>query len=423
MKKVLMISYYWPPSGGPGVQRILKFCKYLPDFGWEPIVLTVKHGEFPSIDESLILESASIKVYYAKAISPYNLYKLFSKSKRIQTYQLSPKENEPIFNKFSRWIRYNMVIPDGRIGWYPDAVRVGLSIIKKEKIDLIFSSGPPHTSHLIGRKLTKGTGMKWTADFRDPWTDRFYYSESPRNRLTQWFDRVLEKKVLDDADRISVVSQGFFDQLDNHTPIKDKTKIIFNGFDEEDFKDMAIHNRGNDNFVISHIGTLSRSQNPILLFNAILSYSVKSSKNGICLRFIGSVHSEIKETINKLNLGNVVEFIEYVPHGDAIKHMIDSDALLIVIPDLPDNKGIIPGKLYEYLRSGTQIILIGNDNCNAADIVKSFGGFRINKNRPNLDIEKMNSMKLRREKSKLDLYSRRNQTKILSEIFSNCVNT
>ena len=118
-----------------------------------------------------------------------------------------------------------------------------------------------------------------------------------------------------------------------------------------------------------------------------------------------------------------MEFIEYVPQGDAIKHMIDSDALLIVIPDLPDNKGIIPGKLYEYLRSGTQIILIGNDNCNAADIVKSFDGFCINKNRPNLDIEKMNSMKLRREKSKLDLYSRRNQTKILSEIFSNCVNT
>ena len=194
MKKVLVISYYWPPSGGPGVQRVLKFCKYLPKFGWEPIVLTVKNGEFPSLDESLIIEAQSIRVHYAGALSPYALFKVFSNSKRIQTHQLSAQTNEPIFKRFARWVRYNMVVPDGRIGWYPGAVRLGLNILESEDIDLIFSSGPPHTSHLIARKLSENSGLKWTADFRDPWTDRFYYVESPRNRLIRWFDRILEKK-------------------------------------------------------------------------------------------------------------------------------------------------------------------------------------------------------------------------------------
>ena len=422
MKKVLVISYYWPPSGGPGVQRVLKFCKYLPKFGWEPIVLTVKNGEFPSLDESLIIEAQSIRVHYAGALSPYALFKVFSNSKRIQTHQLSAQKNEPIFKRFARWVRYNMVVPDGRIGWYPGAVRLGLNILESEDIDLIFSSGPPHTSHLIARKLSENSGLKWTADFRDPWTDRFYYVESPRNRLIRWFDRILEKKVLSKADQITIVSPGFSDQLDNRAPIKDKSKILFNGFDEEDFKEMPFPNNGNENIVISHIGSLSRSQNPILLFKAILSYCGEFSKNGISLRLIGSVHPEIKDTINKFKLDYLVEFIEYLPHADAIKHMMESDALLIVVPELPGNNGIIPGKLYEYLRSGSQIILIGNDNCDAADIVKSFGGFCINQNRPNLDIEKVTSKKIPREKYKLDQYSRRYQTEILSEIFSNCVN-
>ena len=140
------------------------------------------------------------------------------------------------------------------------------------------------------------------------------------------------------------------------------------------------------------------------------------------MRLIGSVHPEIKDTINKFKLDHLVEFIEYLPHADAIKHMMESDALLIVIPELPGNNGIIPGKLYEYLRSGSQIILIGNDNCDAADIVRSVGGFCINQNRPYLDIAKITSIKTPREKSKLDQYSRRYQTEILSEIFSNCVN-
>ena len=422
MKKVLVISYYWPPSGGPGVQRVLKFCKYLPKFGWEPIVLTVKNGEFPSLDESLIIEAQSIRVHYAGALSPYALFKVFSNSKRIQTHQLSAQTNEPIFKRFARWVRYNMVVPDGRIGWYPGAVRLGLNILESEDIDLIFSSGPPHTSHLIARKLSENSGLKWTADFRDPWTDRFYYVESPRNRLIRWFDRILEKKVLSKADQITVVSPGFFDQLDNRATIKDKSKILLNGFDEEDFKEMPFPNKGNENIVISHIGSLSRSQNPILLFKAILSYCGEFSKNGISLRLIGSVHPEIKDTINKFKLDHLVEFIEYLPHADAIKHMMESDALLIVVPELPGNNGIIPGKLYEYLRSGSQIILIGNDNCDAADIVKSFGGFCINQNRPYLDIGKVASKNILREKSKLDQYSRRYQTEILSEIFSNCVN-
>ena len=422
MKKVLVISYYWPPSGGPGVQRVLKFCKYLPEFGWEPIVLTVKNGEFPYRDESLLVDAESIKVYYAKAIAPYGLFKVFSRSERIPTHLLSPQENERIINRIARWVRYNMVVPDGRIGWYPGAVKLGLHILERENIDLIFSSGPPHTAHLIARKLSENSGLKWTADFRDPWTDRFYYVESPRCRLTKWLDGTLEKKILIKADRITVVSPGFCDQLNNHVPIKDKSDILFNGFDEEDFRDRSFHGRDNGKIVISHIGSLSKSQNPILLFQAIQSYYKKFSENRFRLRFIGSVHPAIKDTINEFKLNSMVEFINYLPHAEAIKHMMESDALLIVVPDLPGSEGIIPGKLYEYLRSGSHIILIGNDNCNAADIVTNFGGFCINQNQTDFKIERITSIRTNQNTSQLNQYSRRSQSERLSEIFSNCVN-
>ena len=198
MKKVLIITYYWPPSGGPGVQRVLKFCKYLPKYGWQPVILTVKDGEYPARDETLLSESIDMETHLSDAFSFYSIFNWITGNNSIPTHQLSKSKDDTLFTKFARWIRYNLVIPDGRIGWYSGAVKKGKELLDSQKFDLIFSSGPPHSVHLIGRKLAKVSHVKWVADFRDPWTDRFYYLENPRNSLTTWIDGLLEKKVLND---------------------------------------------------------------------------------------------------------------------------------------------------------------------------------------------------------------------------------
>ncbi|MBT4249005.1 group 1 glycosyl transferase, partial [bacterium] len=196
MKNVLIISYYWPPSGGGGVQRVLKFCKYLPDYGWNPIVLTVKDGEFPAFDNSLLEDVNDIVCYKIKGFSLYSIFKKFSGKKNVPTHQISPGNADNVIIRLARWIRFNLVIPDGRIGWYRGAIKAAKKIIHDNNIDMILTSGPPHSVHLIGNSLAKKTGIKWVTDFRDPWTDNFYYNENPRNFLITYLDNYLEKLVL-----------------------------------------------------------------------------------------------------------------------------------------------------------------------------------------------------------------------------------
>ena len=191
MKNVLIITYYWPPSGGGGVQRVLKFCKYLPDYGWNPVVLTVKDGEFPAFDNSLEEDANDIVCTKVKGFSFYSVFKKFSGKKNVPSYQISPGNDDNLITRLARWIRFNLIIPDGRIGWYSGAIKAAKKIINDNNIDMIFTSGPPHSVHLIGNTLAKKTGIKWVTDFRDPWVDSFYYVENPRNKIISFFDKVL----------------------------------------------------------------------------------------------------------------------------------------------------------------------------------------------------------------------------------------
>ena len=217
MKKVLIITYYWPPSGGAGVQRALKFAKYLPEFGWEPVILTVENPDSPVDDTSLLNDiPKGTKVYKTKSLEPFELYKKFAGKKsdsKIPNDVLLNKKNLSLKVRLAQWIRLNLFIPDAKIGWKKYAVKKGLEIIKTENIDLIFTTSPPQTVALIGRKLSKLCGVKWIADFRDPWMEIVYYQNVNRTKLTKVVDSSLEKKVMNNADTIITISYDIADLI------------------------------------------------------------------------------------------------------------------------------------------------------------------------------------------------------------------
>ena len=359
LKKVLVISYYWPPSGGPGVQRVLKFCKYLNKFGWEPIVLTVKDGDFPAKDYSLNEEAKTVKAYYAKSISFHRFYNWIAGKKTTPTHHLSSSTKDSIIVKLFRWIRNNLIVPDGRIGWYPNAVSKGDDIIKQNNIRVIFSSAPPYTVHLIAMKLSKKHSIPWVADFRDPWVDRFYNYENKRLWLTKLVDSSLEKRVINNASALTTVSKtisGYYEK---------PFSVIHNGYDEKDFT--SVNKKEKNTVVISHIGTMTKSQNPSMFFQSINELNLNQEKYRIDL--IGNIHPDIKSYIQNNKFDNFIKIKPYIPHKDAIRKMCDSNFLLLVIPNTKKNMGIVTGKLFEYIRSMRKIIMIGPPNSDAAKII------------------------------------------------------
>ena len=418
MKNVLIITYYWPPSGGGGVQRVLKFCKYLPDYGWNPVVLTVKDGEFPAFDNSLEEDANDIVCTKVKGFSFYSVFKKFSGKKNVPSYQISPGNDDNLITKLARWIRFNLIIPDGRIGWYGGAIKAAKKIIIENNIDMIFTSGPPHSVHLIGNSLAKKTGIKWVTDFRDPWVDSFYYVENPRNKIISFFDNYLEKLVLCNCNYLITVSNGVLSLLNKNKYIDGKSEVIYNGYDPDDFinkKRKKLSNR--ENIIISHIGTLSKSQNPKGLLNSVKNYNQLNNIKSILIKCIGSVHSSIKDYAIKNGLKQYLSIMPYVEHPLAINEMINSDILFVVIPDLEKNRGIITGKLFEYIASGTEIILIGKNNSEASNILMDLGYQHVYDINDEIDF---NSLLINNHKGQiaLDKISRIEQSKQLSQIFN-----
>ena len=422
MKNILVITYYWPPSGGAGVQRILKFCKYLPLYGWNPIVLTSADGDFPSIDKSLIADAKNIHVEQAAGFSFLKLFKKITGINQVPSHQLSSSQNETFFMKISRWIRYNMVIPDGRIGWYFASYKKAKKIINEQNIDLIFSSSPPHSIHLVSKKLSKTFKIPWVSDFRDPWMDRFYYQENPRNFFISYIDSLLEKSVLKNSDYVTIASPGFQKLLTFRYPLKNKSSVIFNGYDPEDFINIPLERTQNKAIInIGHIGSLSKSQNPKGLIKSLKAFNLNSLKVKVFFECIGSIHSDISAYANNYNLDNYFEIKPYLKHDLAIRKMCSFDFLILVIPETEKNEGIIPGKVFEYIASGVDIICIGNKKSNVSDLLRRLGYskfYTINEliNFSNIGLQS------KIVKKGIIKYSRKIQTKELAHIFNQVIN-
>ncbi|WKZ69404.1 MAG: glycosyltransferase family 4 protein [Melioribacteraceae bacterium] len=421
MKKVLIITYYWPPAGGPGVQRVLKFAKYLPDFSWQPIILTVENGEYPAIDESLLDDiPPGIKVYKTKSFEPFNLYKGITGQKgNIPTHVLNKSENESALQKLSKWIRANVFIPDARVGWIPTIVKEGKNIIEKEKPDLIFSSSPPHSLQIGAMKLAKQTGLKWVADFRDPWTDGFWQKELPRTRYAIKKDSKLERKVLQSSNAVITVSDSIAELLDkkNHNSYH----VIPNGYDEYDFANIV--KSKSEKFTIVYTGSLRKSQIPNKFLRSLSELNSNNAILNLELHFIGTVHPDAVNLVNEFNLNKLVKFYSYKPHNELIKCIINADMLLLSIPNTQNNEGILTGKLFEYIGSNNFILCIGPKNGDAAKIISELNcgiTFDFDEDTSKIVLEKYSQWEAgfsHTPEINSEQYTRKNLTKKLSSIF------
>ncbi len=361
MKKVLIITYYWPPSGGAGVQRWLKFSKYLPEYGWEPVILTVdeKLASYAQLDTTLQNEvSPQLQVVRTKTFEPYNLYKKISAKKEIPYGGFTNEKKISLTERFSRFVRGNLFIPDPRRGWKNYAVKSALQIIDEQNIDLIITTGPPHSVHLIGLALKRRRPVKWIADFRDPWTDIYYYNSLYHSDLAKRIDRSLESKVINRCDHLITVSHALKELLNRKVADRktDKISVITNGFDTTDFQNVQpvmAHK-----FTIAYTGTISKSYR-IEGFIEALSLLPNEVKEQLLIRFVGNLPDEIIDLFHRHNLSSQLEQIGYVPHQQAINYMAGASLLLMAIPDVPDNKVIITGKFFEYLAAKRPILVIG----------------------------------------------------------------
>lgn len=358
IKKILIITYYWPPAGGPGVQRWLKFVKYLPDFGYEPHVYIPENPTYPIIDEKLIAEVSSKAIIIKKKIrEPYRWASFFSKkdTQKISSGIIPSKKKQSLVAKFLLWIRGNLFIPDARIFWVKPSVEFLENYIQEHQIETIITSGPPHSLHLIGLELKEQLNVKWIADFRDPWTTIGYQKELMLTEKSEKKHKILEKKVLCSATKISVTSPSTkidFEKITNR-PIA----VITNGYDVEDVSKTLL----DEKFTLAHIGSFLSERNPRILWKALkeLVKEEPGFASDFRLKLIGKISQDVLDSIAEFKLSKYVDNLGYVSHQEAIMHQRKSQVLLLIEIDSEETRCIIPGKLFEYMVSERPIIAIG----------------------------------------------------------------
>ncbi len=373
--KILIITYYWPPSGGAGVQRWLKFSKYLPEFNFQPYILTVdpKYAQFPAYDNSLIEDiNPKVRVYTTKARNYFKA--LFWKKEGAGKKNSAPVKNTYTKSKFARFIRGNLFIPDPRKGWNGFAFRKAVELIEEQNIEIIITSGPPHSSHLIGRRLKrKYNKIKWIADFRDPWTDIYYYSDFYSLALSRKKDKKYEYSVLTEADKILTVGEGMKALLESKLdPGVNKIFVLPNGFDEDDFQNKRIKDKKRP-FTLTYSGSISERYPLESFLKAISGYINNNPGQKLSLSFVGQQSEGLIEQIKKYKLYDISTFVDYSSHMETINLIKASDMLLLIIPEHKHSNVIITGKIFEYMKSGNTILGIGPTEGDAAKILTDTG--------------------------------------------------
>ncbi len=432
-KKVLILTYYWPPGGGAGVQRWLKFSKYLREFNYEPVIYTAENPEYPSIDESLFKDvPVEIAVLKTRVWEPYNLYKRFTfqkKGHRINAGFLNKDKKKGLGERISVWIRGNWFIPDARKFWIKPSIRYLVSYLKDHPVSLLVSTGPPHSMHLIACGVAEKMKLPWVADFRDPWTKIDFYQELMLGPRADRKHRRLERKVLQTANLITAVSHDMkrqFEEMGFHN-----IRVIPNGFDPDDF-DSPVQNTDPE-FSLTHIGTIVPSRNPDTLWS-VLSELVKENKDlakDLVIRMIGAIDYSVTISLDEHNLGAWVQTVDYLPHQEAVGMLKRSQILLLLINNTPNAKGILTGKFFEYMNSGRPILAIGPTGGEAAHILKETGtgemvefSDRNNLKRLILDFySKYQGGTLKVNARGLNNYSRKSLTGRMTELFTEILTT
>jgi galactitol-specific phosphotransferase system IIB component len=367
--KVLIITYYWPPAGGPGVQRWLKFVKYLPEFDVEPIVYIPENPSYPLLDEKLLSDvSDKTVILKNKIFEPYALASFLSKNKtkKLGAGIITQKKKQSFIEKAMLWIRGNVFIPDARVFWVKPSVKYLKKYIQENNIETIITTGPPHSLHLIGLDLKKHLNINWIADFRDPWTTIGYHKELKLSKWASAKHKALEKEVLTTCDTILVTSpttKSEFERITNQL-----IEVITNGYDVEKIEKKSL----DEAFTLAHIGSFLSERNPQILWESLseLIQENEAFANHFKLKLIGAVSKEVIQSISDFNLDSFVQNLGYVSHEEAIIHQRSSQVLLLIEIDSDDTKCIIPGKLFEYMVSERPILAIGPKNSDFENIIK-----------------------------------------------------
>jgi glycosyltransferase involved in cell wall biosynthesis len=372
MKKVLIITYYWPPSGGGGVMRWLKMSKFLPELGWQPIIYTPKNPDPSVIDESLLKEIHPKIIELKTTIwEPYDVYRKLTGKKsgsKFKSGYISEASEGNWKSKLSVFVRGNFLIPDPRKFWINPSIKLLTNYLKENHVDLIISTGPPHSMHLIALGLKEKFDIPWIADFRDPWTDIDFYHKL---KLTKWADkkhRRLEKKVLEKANHIVTVSSGCAADLERIA--HRKIEVIYNGFDPTDYE--FAKPEPDKNFTISHFGAFNKDRNPASLWVALKQISENNAefKKLLRIELIGQTDESIINDIKKNNLSKNLVLTDHVPHKEGLIQLSKSQVLLLPLNNAPNVKGILPGKMFEYMALQRPILALGPTDADYAAILR-----------------------------------------------------
>ena len=361
MKRVLFITYFWPPSGKASLHWPLDIIRHLPKDEIEPVILTVEEETFTQKDESLVEKvDPNWTVIKSNALEPFDIYRKFigkKKSSKLNASETISLENKSITHKISLWIRLNLFVPDARVGWYFTAVKAAKMYIKKNKIDAVVSIGPPHSSQLIGLKLSKIFSIPHIPVFIDPWVDIIYYKNLKRSFITKKIDNHFEKSVLTNSRQVVFVTKSMEeDYIKKYDFLKDKSNVLYWGYDEDAFKNVKLSESKNNNKIIVHAGNMFAYQNPKNFWKQMKIENDNGNK--FIVKFIGSIDKEVLDYLHNIGLKDCIEIIGFVSYPQMIKQILDADAILVCASE-PRH---VPGKLFEALRTGNPIIAFGDNN-------------------------------------------------------------
>ena len=423
--KVVIVSYYWPPSGGSGVQRWMYFAKHLVENGIEPIIVTIHpdNAAYSTFDESLVKEVEHIKTHHTSGgfqiLKFYSFLKSGSTKKQIPVGDFGDKKKS-LFDKLSGYIRANYFIPDARVGWNVKAIPLVEKIIREDKIDFIITTGPPHSTHLIGLEIRKKFKIKWIADFRDPWTEVYYNNLFKRNKRSDLKDKTLEKTVLEKADIILTVGPSMQKMLASKLPGNEKKVYsILNGFDEE--KLSLIKGKRYPEFTIAHIGIWTLQQANTEIVEALKNILSKNPNWKIRFVLVGNIHPIIITNLSSID-NLILDYRGKVSHTESLQEMMNADLLLNCLADIPNSKLIISGKHMEYLATGNNMIVIGDKEGDAAELMKGNENTKMISPKDTEELIKSIVQFYQRDRAEpnynanMNQYSRKYTTKILADL-------
>lgn len=426
MKRLLIITYYWPPTGGSGVQRWVKFCKYLPQYGWQPVVYTPENPEQLARDESLLSDiPACAEIIKTPILEPYAVYRKLTGGKQGEEVNPVNAQKKNWKQRLSLWIRGNCFVPDPRIGWVRPSVRFLKRYLREHPVDAVVTTGPPHSVHLIGLGLKKALGLHWIADFRDPWTEMFYYKHLGLTPASDRRQHRLEQRVLDGADTVISVSPPV--AADFQAKTKTPVVLITNGFDEDDFAGQAGEiasgpcssggvppeppaSQGSEagespcagvvepgcpgisrtlfpgsgkpgpqarmrEIRLVHTGLFAADGNPLNLWDALAERcsADPAFRERLQIRLAGKVDRAITDAIRARGLGGNLVELGYLPHDETVREQRAADILLLPLRQEPEYAKVLPGKIFEYLAARRPVLGIGQEDGAAAQVLRDAG--------------------------------------------------